>query len=107
MATTPKRKRSKRYTTDRQYRAMLGRMMRAYERRVGTATMEELTDLVELRTELDAITKRAIGELRRSGSYTWEEIGTALGVSRQAAQQRYGLTAQAVEAFNASHPVLR
>jgi hypothetical protein len=31
-----------------------------------------------------------VNEARASG-YTWEEIGDALGTSRQAAQQRFGL----------------
>lgn len=33
--------------------------------------------------------RRAIVDEARTGGYTWEEIGDALGTTRQAAQQRF------------------
>lgn len=39
--------------------------------------------------EAAALLTRAIGSARHAGC-TWEQIGTVLGMSRQAAQQRYG-----------------
>ncbi len=35
--------------------------------------------------------------IARSVSVSWQEIGTALNVSRQAAQQRYGLAPSALD----------
>lgn len=42
-------------------------------------------------TSLDVLTRTAVRCARSEGK-TWEEIGTALGTTRQAAQQRYGAT---------------
>lgn len=41
------------------------------------------------REEIDRMTTAIVAEARKAG-LTWAEIGTALGVSKQAAQQRYG-----------------
>jgi hypothetical protein len=37
----------------------------------------------------DVVTWQTVQDARAAGS-TWAEIGTALGTSRQAAQERYG-----------------
>jgi hypothetical protein len=40
-------------------------------------------------TELDAAVSKAVTGLRKAG-YSWAEIAVRLGVTRQAAQQRWG-----------------
>jgi len=45
-----------------------------------------MTDLSE---EIDAAIGQAVTGLRSFG-YSWAEIGTRLGITRQAAQQRWG-----------------
>lgn len=39
--------------------------------------------------EMSAIVRRTVGDVRSDGA-TWEQIGQALGVSKQAAHHRYG-----------------
>ncbi|MCZ7472761.1 hypothetical protein [Micromonospora sp. WMMC273] len=71
------------------FAAFARRIIRAHGRRVADGDVEALRDLVALSTDLDrAITDAVVG-LRRFG-YSWAEIGQRLGISRQAAQQRWG-----------------
>jgi predicted transcriptional regulator len=42
-----------------------------------------------LATDLDEAISRAVAGLRKAG-YSWSEIAARLGVTRQAAQQRWG-----------------
>jgi len=78
-------------------------MMRAYARRVtqDRGDIEALAGLVDLSAELEvAMAKamaRAIAGLVASG-HSWAEIGRALGVTRQAAQQRYSRLVARTEA---------
>jgi hypothetical protein len=70
---------------------MVARVMRAMVRRAelgDVAAVEELARLERLTGEL-------LGEAARAahagdGAYSWTEIGLAIGVSRQAARQRFG-----------------
>ena len=72
-----------------QFAAFAKRIIRAHGRRVADGDVEALRDLVALSAELDrAITDAVVG-LRQFG-YSWAEIGQRLGISRQAAQQRWG-----------------
>ncbi|WP_439427771.1 hypothetical protein [Micromonospora sp. LA-10] len=71
------------------FAAFARRIIRAHGRRVADGDVEALRDLVALSADLDrAITDAVIG-LRAFG-YSWTEIGQRLGISRQAAQQRWG-----------------
>lgn len=69
--------------------AFARRILRAASRRMATADPADLAELVELRAEVDAAVSRAVASVHANGS-SWAEIGSALGVTRQAAQQRYG-----------------
>lgn len=72
-----------------EFAAFARRIIRAHGRRVATGDVEALRDLVALSADLDqAITDAVVG-LRAFG-YSWAEIGSRLGISRQAAQQRWG-----------------
>ena len=71
------------------FAAFARRIIRAHGRRVADGDVEALRDLVALSSVIDqAITDAVIG-LRQFG-YSWADIGARLGISRQAAQQRWG-----------------
>ena len=74
-----------------QYAAFIARIIRAYTRRIATGDIEALTDLDQLATELQQATHQAVAALRACG-YSWAEIAARLGVTRQAAHQRFGDT---------------
>lgn len=64
------------------------RFARALARRAGEGDTEAIEQLVELRTEVD----RQLGEAARglvAAGYSWTEVADVLGVSRQAARQRF------------------
>ena len=83
---TPKRPR--RQVENDEYGAFVRRVLRAYSRRVGDGDVEALTLLIGLAEEIDAAMAEAVKGLRVHG-YSWAEIGSRLGISRQAAQQRW------------------
>src|SRR4051812_19067320 len=72
-----------------EYAAFTRRIIAAHARRVATGDVEALRDLAALSADLDAALIAAVEGLRAFG-YSWAEIGTRLGISRQAAQQRWG-----------------
>jgi hypothetical protein len=84
---TPNRRRN--VVENDEYAAFTRRVMRAYARRVATGDIEALTDMVNLATDVETAIRQAVIGLRNFG-YSWAEIGTRLGISRQAAQQRWG-----------------
>ena len=71
------------------YAAFARRVLRAYARRVATGDVEALTQMTDLADEIDTAIGHAVQGLRGFG-YSWAEIGTRLGITRQAAQQRWG-----------------
>jgi hypothetical protein len=72
-----------------EYAAFVRRALNAYARRVATGDVEALRDLVGLGVELDQALITAVAGLRTFG-YSWADIGDRIGVTRQAAQQRWG-----------------
>ena len=54
-----------------------------------TSALQAITRLTDLRREIDAAILEAVWEARQQRR-TWAEIGTMLGVSKQAAQHKYG-----------------
>ncbi len=72
-----------------EYAAFARRIIRAYARRVATGDVEALTDMIALSTVLDQAIADAVTGLRSHG-YSWAEIAARLGISKQAAQQRWG-----------------
>jgi len=69
---------------------MVRRVLRAAARRAGAGDLDALADLAALRGELDGHLVDAVAVLRHEPwSYSWGEIGAALGVSRQTAQERF------------------
>jgi hypothetical protein len=72
-----------------EYAAFARRVLRAYARRVATGDVEALTLMLGLSAEIDTAIAQAVSGLSAFG-YSWAEIGSRLGITRQAAQQRWG-----------------
>jgi hypothetical protein len=72
-----------------EYAAFARRVLRAYARRVADGDVEALILMFGLAAEIDTAITEAIKGLRGCG-YSWAEIGSRLGITRQAAQQRWG-----------------
>ena len=72
-----------------EYAAFARRVLRAYARRVAGGDVEALTLMLGLAEEIDTAIAEAVKGLRACG-YSWAEIGSRLGITRQAAQQRWG-----------------
>jgi hypothetical protein len=72
-----------------EYAGFARRVLRAYARRVADGDVEALTLMLGLSAEIDIAISQAVTGLRGSG-YSWAEIGSRLGITRQAAQQRWG-----------------
>lgn len=64
------------------------RVMRAMARRAG-GDVELLPVLRDVQASIDTLMRESIAACRAEG-YSWAEIATRLGTTRQAAQQRYG-----------------
>jgi hypothetical protein len=87
---TPKpRTRRRDVVENDEYAAFARRIMAAYGRRVATGDIEALSDLIALSRDIEAATDHAVTGLRAHG-YSWTEIANRLGISRQAAHQRWG-----------------
>jgi hypothetical protein len=84
---TPKRPR--RVVENDEYAAFLRRVIRAYSRRVAAGDIEATADMATTAEQMDTAMRDAITGLRQIG-YSWADIGLRLGVSRQAAHQRWG-----------------
>ena len=78
-----------RRTTSTGETAFARRVLRAYSRRVGDSDVEALALMVGPADEIDAAIGGAVRGLHPRG-YSWAEIGSRLGITRQAAQQRFG-----------------
>ena len=85
----PPRPRRRDVVENDEYAAFVRRVVRAYARRVATGDVEALTDMVTLSSVLDDAIGEAVSGLRGHG-YSWAEIAARLGISRQAAHQRWG-----------------
>jgi hypothetical protein len=83
------RRRSRAVVENDDYAAFARRVIRAHGRRVAAGDPDALASLVALAREVDAATGDAVTGLRVAG-YSWGDIATRLGVSRQAVQQRWG-----------------
>ena len=85
---TPKRR--KRLIENDDYTAFVQRVICAYSRRVASGDIDALTGMANLSGDLDYAIAEAITALRARHGYSWADIGHRLGITRQAAQQRWG-----------------
>jgi hypothetical protein len=84
---TPKRR--GRVIENDQYAAFVRRLIAAYSRRVAAGDIDAITAMTSIAAELDDATAEAMTGLRAAG-FSWADIAARLGVTRQAAQQRWG-----------------
>ena len=82
-------KRRWRVVENDEYAAFARRVLRAYARRVADGDVEALTLMLGLSAEIDIAISQVVTGLREFG-YSWAEIGARLGITRQAAWQRWG-----------------
>ena len=71
-----------------QYAAFTRRIVAAHGRRIADGDVEGLAQFVAISHEIDDAIRTAVAGLRERG-YSWTEIADRLGVTRQAAQQRW------------------
>lgn len=74
-----------------EYAGMLRRTIRVYGVRIADGDPEDLAAAVQLAADLDQVIDDAARAMRTNTGYSWAELGRALGTTRQAAQQRYGV----------------
>jgi hypothetical protein len=72
------------------YAAMMGRMTKAYAARVGNGDAADLPLLAKARADMDAAIAAAVVSNVVDHGYSWADIGRELGITRQAAFQRFG-----------------
>lgn len=70
------------------YPPFLRRMIRGYARQVAQADPADFADMVAVRDYLDAYCHDVARTMQQT--HSWTDIAAALGVSRQAARQRWG-----------------
>lgn len=89
-ALTPNRRprRSRPRVENDDYGAFVRRIVAAHGRRIANGDVECLRDLVALAEEVNRATDTAVAGLRHHG-YSWADIANRLGITRQAAQQRW------------------
>jgi len=89
---TPKRRtRTRQYVENPDYTAFVSRVLRAHGRRIAEGDIDGLTELVQLTEELDTAITTAITGLRGAG-FSWTDIATRLGITKQAAHHKWGNT---------------
>jgi hypothetical protein len=71
-----------------EFTAFSRRILRAAGRRIAAGDVDALPQLAALADDLDAAISDAVTGLRAAG-YSWGEIAARLGVTRQAAHQRW------------------
>jgi hypothetical protein len=84
---TPNQRR--RVVENDEYAAFLRRVIRAYSRRVAAGDIEAIADMAAVADEVAVAMHHAIYGLRSIG-YSWADVALRLGITRQAAQQRWG-----------------
>ena len=82
-------KRPRRVVENDEFAAFVRRVIRAYARRIATGDIEALAAMTTLANDLNQAINDAVTGLRECG-YSWAEIARPLGITRQAAQQRWG-----------------
>lgn len=84
--------RSPRVVENSEFAAFGRRIIRAAGRRIAAGDVDALPDLAALSADVDAAIGDAVTGLREAG-YSWGEIAARLGVTRQAAHQRWSAPA--------------
>lgn len=94
--TTPApapRKRAKKVMENHDRYLWIRRAIVRYGEKVADGDPEDLAEMLALRADLDAAIGAAVRGQRATWGSSWAAIGTAAGMTKQAAQQRWGRTA--------------
>ncbi len=70
------------------YAAFTRRVLAAHGRRIASGDIDGLSPLAQLADELDRALQHAVTGLHAAG-FSWTEIADRLGITRQAAHQRW------------------
>jgi hypothetical protein len=97
-------KRRRRVVENDDYAAFIQRVIRAYSRRIASGDIDALTGMANLSGDLDHAIAEAITALRTRHGYSWADIGHRLGITRQAAQQRWGDNPSTVTTLDGTGP---
>jgi hypothetical protein len=90
-ATRTTAKRAKKSYEAPDMAAMIGRVARGMARRAEAGDLEALSALAQARADIDAAMVAAAKGLHDGEfGYSWTEVGRELGMTRQAAQQKFG-----------------
>jgi len=73
-----------------EYAEMMRRMLTGWFRRCADGDPNDLTELLDASKLLDQGIRSAVEGQRARFGTSWTEIGAAAGITRQAAQQRWG-----------------
>ena len=84
------RKRRRRRVENDEYADFLRRALHGYTRRVAHGDIDALASFNALVAEAGEQLAEAVFYLRAYSGYSWTDIGARLGITRQAAQQRWG-----------------
>jgi hypothetical protein len=106
-AFTPKRRRP--YTETSEFTAMFRRLLRAYGHRVACGDIDQLGEMAAMAAGLDDVIHDAVTGLIDKG-YSYTDVAARLGITRQAAWQRFGRKSpmrRAVTALKHAETLLR
>lgn len=81
-------KRRKRHVENDEYAAFVRRVLKAYAARVALGDIDAVADMVAIARELDTLIQQSVDGLRAKG-YSWSEIARRLGITKQAAHERW------------------
>jgi hypothetical protein len=87
------RNRQRRAVENDDYAAFTRRILAAHARRIARGDIEGLTPLAALAVDVDEALTHAVTGLHAHG-YSWTEIAARLGITRQAAHQRWARDAR-------------
>src|ERR1700756_5456012 len=74
-----------------EWEAFLRRILRATATRVSDGKTESLAVIARVRKLVDETMQESVTRLRAEPwNYSWRDVGDALGITRQAAEQRFG-----------------
>lgn len=87
-----------------QYAAFARRVIRGYAKRVAKGDIDALPELASMAAEIDRALRNVAAALYTRQGYSWAQIGGQLGITRQAARQRFEPALRTGRESSASRP---
>lgn len=91
-------RRAKRETETADFARFAKRILRAWSFRVADGDPDDLADMLAALRDMDELVGNAVRANRALHGRSWADVAAAAGISRQAAQQRWGRDAAGVVA---------